>query len=128
MSTRSEIEGRFAAVAASLNLPVAYQNVTFVKPQNGKWLEFFMLASASKNRSVDGLHYVVRGAFQINVYGPLNTGLGALDSIVSNIINAFPVVPKVGTVSIEQPLTDMPALIVASSIMIPIRGSFRVEV
>lgn len=127
MSIRSEIEVRLAAVAASLNLPVAYQNMMFTKPLNGKWLELFFLKSVSKNRTTDGKGYRVRGLFQINVYGPLNVGMGALDSTVDAVIAAFPVVPKVGTVSIEQPLTDGPGLIVATSIMIPITGLYRVE-
>lgn len=128
MTIRSEIEGRVAAVAATLGLPVAYQNVTFVKPQSGKWLEVLMMKSASKNRTTDGKGYTIQGLFQINVYGPLNVGLGGLDSTVQTIIDAFPVIPIVGTVKIKQPLSDAPALIVATSVMIPITGQYRMEI
>lgn len=128
MSTRSEIETRVAAIAASLSLPVSYENVPFTKPSDGNWIEITFLASTSVNRNVAAQGYRVRGGFQINCYGPLDVGLGGLESTVDTIIAAFPVIPKMGTVSIDEPLSDGVALIVDASIMIPITGRYRVEV
>lgn len=127
MTIRSEIETRLAAVAATLNMPVAYQNVNFVKPQDGNFIEIFFLASTSLNRNVAVTGVTNRGLFQINVYGPLNTGMGDLEATAETIIAAFPVLPKRGTVSIDEPLSAGPSLIVDASMMIPITGRYRQE-
>jgi hypothetical protein len=128
MTIRSEIESRLAAVAVTLSLPVAYENITFIKPVDGNFLEIFFLTSTSLNRNVSASGYRTRGIFQINCYCPLNIGLGGLDATVDAIIAAFPVLPKIGTVSIDEPLSDGPALIVDASVMIPVTGRYRVEV
>lgn len=127
MSIRSEIETRLAAVAATLNLPVAYENVAFTKPTNSGYLEIIFLSSTTINRNITASNTRIRGVFQINCYGPLNVGLGDLDSTVDTVIAAFPTFPQFGTVRIDEPLSDGQAVIVDNFIMIPITGKYRVE-
>ena len=129
MSARNEIETTLANVAASLNMPVAYENVAFTKPQNGMWMEIFILGETNTERNVQASGMRRRGVFTINVYWPINSGLGDLEGVVEAVIAAFPVFPKLmNTVSIDSPLSRGRSMPVDMSAMIPITGSYRVEI
>lgn len=129
MTIRSEIETRLGQFAASQNppIPVALENSKFTKPTNGPYISIYLLAKKSINRDVAAQGIRTYGKAQINVYAPLNDGMGKLESIVSDVKNLYPVLPKIGTVSIEKPCDEADAFVVDNFICIPITVSYRVE-
>lgn len=129
MSTRSEIETRLTAWASAQSppVPVAYENVDFDKPNTGGYVELFMLDNATRNRNLSAQQRTT-GMFQINVYMPLNEGMGDLEDRVDAIAALYPVVPKFGTVSIEQPLSGSAGFVSENFMCIPMTGRYRVEV
>jgi hypothetical protein len=128
MSARNEIETTLNTLAQQLSFPIAFENAAFVKPTNGKWMEVFILGESNSNRNVQAQGMRRKGVFTINVYSPIGQGLGDLENVVEQIIAAFPVFPKLmNTVSIEAPLSRGKMLPIDMSAMIPITGSYRVE-
>ena len=129
MTIRSEIETRLAtwAAAQTPKVPVAYENVDFSKPKTGGYVEIYMLDSAIKNRNLVAGQRIT-GKFQINVYMPLGSGMGDIEARADAIAALYPVLPKIGTVSMEQPLDGRAAFIVEDFMCIPMTGRYRVEV
>lgn len=130
MTIRSEIESRLGtwASAQTPKIPVALENVDFTKPITGGYVEVVMLDSAVKNRGVAATGQRITGMFQINVFMPLGSGMGAIDALADTIVDLYPVLPKIGTVSIEQPLSGSSAFIVEDFMCLPLTGRYRVEV
>jgi hypothetical protein len=130
MTARSEIENRLLAWANSKSppIPIASENSKFKKPTDGSWLEFVMLNGVPTNRNVAAAGYRLRGQFQINIYGPAGIGAGGIEELANEIVNIFPVIPKIGTVSIEQPLSPAPLITtIGTSVCMPITGKYRIE-
>ena len=127
MSTRSEIESRLATWASAQKIPVAFENVPFTKPATGSYLEIYMLESLSTNRDVSAQEIRTRGTFQINCYAPVGNGMATVEALASSVIALYPVVPKVGMVSIESPLNGSHATTMEGFMCIPVRGRYRVE-
>lgn len=129
MSLRSEIETKLAAFAASQTppIPVAYENKKFTKPSDGFYMEVVFLNSKpiSNNLSASGVR--MYGKFQISCYGKLGVGMSSIEALAQSIVDLYPVIPKTGTVSIEQPLSAGQGIVVDNFICIPITGNYRVE-
>lgn len=104
MTTRQEIETKVAAFAAAQNPPlaVAYENVPFTRPTGAPWLEVVIASAGTITSTVDALGTRERGTIGVNVYIPTGQGVGKADAIAAQVIKIFPVIPKVGTVSIED--------------------------
>lgn len=128
MSTRSEIETKLNTWAKSQvpPIPVAYENVPFTKPTDGPYIEIVLLNSTAINRNL-ATDVRIYGKFQINVCAPINNGMGVVDALVDSVIALYPVLPKTGSVSIEQPLNDSPKQIVDNFVCVPITGNYRTE-
>lgn len=129
MSTRSEIETRVAtwAAAQSPPIPVAYENIKFVKPLSGCYLEIYLLGDNTKSRDLTAERQRTTGMFQVSCYAPLNTGMAKVESLAASIVALFPVIPKTGTVSIETPLSGSAGYVDDTFICIPVTGRYRVE-
>lgn len=129
MSARSEIETRINewARAQSPAIPVAFQNVKFTKPVSGPYLEVVLLGDNSTNRNLaaDGIR--TYGMFQVNVYAPVNAGMGQVEALAKSIVDLFPVIPKTGTVSIEAPLNTSGSTVIDAFVCIPVRARYRIE-
>lgn len=129
MTIRTELEGRLAAFAAAQSPPlqVAWEGMPFVKPTT-PWLECFLASAGTICPTVDGTRTRERGTLSINVWVPNGQGAGKSDSIAQALMKAFPVVPKQGTVSIEQPgNTSRIILDVSGWIMQPISFQYRCD-
>ncbi len=98
---RQELETRLDTFAKSIGIPVSYENVPFTKPQT-PWIECSISSTGTTNVTTDGHRTRERGTFQVNVWSVSGKGMGQIDQIVDGLIAAFPVIPKIGTVSIEQ--------------------------
>ena len=127
MTTRSEIESKLAAYATSKSIPVSYENVSFNQPCVGPFLEIYLFSTVRHNSDLAATHVRQKGLFQINCYGPVGDGMALVEALVEDIINIYPVLPKVGTVSIEAPLHASSGYIVDGFMCIPVTGRFRVE-
>ena len=106
---------------------MAYENVSFTKPTTGCYLEVYMLDSASTNRDVSAVKIRVRGLFQINCYAPLGTGMAVVEALADAVTDLYPVLPKVGTVSIEAPLSASSGIVDEAFMCIPVTGRYRAE-
>lgn len=106
MSTRTEIEQRVAAFAAAQTPPlkVSYENVPFTRPTDEMWLEVILKSANTVTATVDASTNRERGSICVVVWCPVGKGLGKLDTLVEKIVKLFPVIPKTGTVSIEDPM------------------------
>lgn len=108
MSTRSELEIKLQTFANSQNppLPVSMENVSFNRPDQSSdnlWIECYLMPGPTITATVDASTNRERGIWCVNVWRPSNRGTGKLEALAEQIIKLFPVLPKTGTVSIEQP-------------------------
>ncbi len=129
MSLRSEIESRLASFAAAQTppIPISLENRKFSKPSEGYYLSVVFLDSTpiSNNLSASGVR--LYGLFQISCYGPLGVGTGEIEDLAQKIVDIYPVIPKVGTVSIEKPLSIAQGFPMDNFFCVPITGKYRVE-
>lgn len=104
MSVRSELEVRLAAFAAAQipPIPVSYQGVPFTKPTNSPFIECFLGPASMVKSTVDATRNRERGNFQVNLWWPSGQGAGKIEALAASLAAAFPVIPKTGTVSIED--------------------------
>lgn len=128
---RQELESRLATFASAYSSPVlqvAWESIPFTKPDNEPFLECFIIPAGVVSATLDASRTRERGTFQVNVWCPSGVGSGLVEGIARDITAAFPVVPKIDNVSIEQPgnisrlITDL-----AGWIILPIMFSYRVE-
>lgn len=129
MSIRSEIEAKLAVYASTQipAIPVAYENVEFVKPANGKYLEIFFMDQARRSRNLR-TDVRVSGMFQINCYCKSSLGMAAVEALRDDIMALYPVLPKMNSVSIEAPLSATAGYNVDACICISVTGQYRVEI
>ena len=128
MTTRQELETRLATFAAANSLPVSYESVPFTKPTSGGFLECFIISAGTVNPTADARRTRERGTFQVNLWNPSGHGVGQLDTLAAALVAAFPVVPKTGTVSIEQtPNTGRVVLDTSGYAILPVTMLWRVE-
>lgn len=129
MTARKEIEQRLNnwAKAQVPPIPVSVEGFEFKKPVDGPYLEVFLLgdSNVSANLAAEGVrHY---GMFQVNCYYPANNGMGDVEELRDAVVALYPVLPKIGTVSIEKPLSWSGGTVIDGFAFIPIRANYRVE-
>lgn len=105
MTIRQELETILATFAAAQvpPIPVAWEGVPFVKPVSGHWLEMFLLSANTISSDVAATKIRERGTLSIIGWSLSGEGAGKLEALIEQISKLFPVIPKVGTVSIEAP-------------------------
>jgi hypothetical protein len=86
-----------------------------------------MLASTSTCPTVDGKRVRINGRLQINVVVHDGVGSHEVEGLTEAIVSLFPIVPKTGTVSIEQPPQTGAAILILDKRYIPITVSYRQE-
>jgi hypothetical protein len=126
---RTELETRLKAFAdsASPALKVAFEGVLFTKP-SAPFLECFLFPAHTKNVTTAGTRKRECGVFQVNVWTPSGKGTREAEDIAQGIVDAFPIVPKTGLVSVEQTpekgraMPDVPGWLI-----IPVTISYRYE-
>ena len=104
-STRQELETRLAVFAASQTPPLAvcWENVPFTRPIGVPWLECYLISASTVAVTLAGTRNRERGSFAVNCWCPSGQGVSLLDALSAKVVAAFPVIPKTGNVSIEQP-------------------------
>lgn len=129
MTVRSEIEAKLAQFAASQTppLPLAYEGVEFTKPDTGEWLEIYFLDPYTQNRSVAADQHTVTGMFQVDCCGELGVGMGRVEALAREVVALFPIIPKVGIVSIEKTPNAGRGRIREDHVFAPVTVSYRAE-
>lgn len=110
-------------------VPVAYENVAFTKPDDGTpWLESFLIPNLTMNNEVTGRRKTHLGLFQVNVWVPKGEGMGRGRALSNSIINLFPLLPKVGAVSVEEtPSATRPLDGDSNWVIVPVLIKYRYE-
>lgn len=129
-TTRQELESKIATFAAAQVPPVvvAYEGVPFTRPVGVPWMECFVKTGPVLLSAVSGESVRTRGTWAVNCYYPSGQGTGKLETLAQGVVNTFKVLPKVGSVSIEQPgNTGNISVTNDGWICIPISFPFRVE-
>lgn len=130
LSVRQELESRLAAFAAAQSPPlaVAWEGISFTRPTGSPWLECFLISSNTISATVDATRNRERGSLSINVWYPSGVGVGKADSLAASLVKTFPVIPKQGSVSIEQPGNTSKVMYdIAGWICINVNLPYRVE-
>ena len=123
---RKEIEDKVAAWAGTKNIKVAYENVTFVKPDT-TFVELYIIPATTVNPTVAAKRATYYGMIQFNIYCKSGEGTKKSEDLAQELIDLFPVVPKVGTVSIEQTGSIMNPLYDSQWRVLPVRIRYRQE-
>ena len=123
---RKEIEDKVAAWAATKSIPIAYENVTFVKPST-TFIELYIIPATTVNPTVAAKRATLYGMIQFNIYCKSGEGSKKSEDLAQELIDLFPVVPKIGTVSIEQTGSIMNPLYDSQWRVLPVRIRYRQE-
>lgn len=128
---RVELETRLLtwANAQTPKVPIAFQGVAFTKPTDGSpYLECFLLPAATLNRTVDGKRKTYIGLFQVNCWVQSGKGMGAVEALAQKVIDLFPILPKTGSVSVEQtPSAENSLLDDSGWLIVPVTVKYRME-
>lgn len=127
---RAELESRLKAWAAAQMppIPVAWQGAPFNKPVEGVWLEALLLPNDTLNIDLSGKRKTYMGLFQINCWSKSGKGMGVVEALAQNVINLFPMLPKIGLVSIEQtPSAEKPISDTSGWVIVPVTIRYRME-
>jgi hypothetical protein len=128
---RAEFETRLSHWADAQNpkIPIAFEGVAFTKPTNGTpFLEAFLLPGPTLNRTVDGKRKTYIGLFHINCWAPSGRGMGQVERIAQAIADLFPMLPKMGRVSVEKtPAAGKSPLDDSGWLIVPVTVEYRME-
>ena len=124
---RSEIEGKLTTWANTKQIKIAYENVEFEKPDSNTWLEFQIIPVTTVNKTVSASRKSLYGLLQINIYSKVGKGTKEAENLAQELIDLFPVVPKTGTVSIEQTGNVLPSIYDGGWRVTPVRFKYRQE-
>lgn len=128
---RAALESKLAAWAASQSTPIPlfFQGLSVKKPANGSpFLESFLIPNVTSNRQVDGKHKTLRGLFHVNCWAQSGKGMGVSEGIAEAIVSLFPLIPKLGPVSIESTPSTSTALEDESGwVITPVLIKYRYE-
>lgn len=124
---RASLEGRLQTLATSLGVSVAWENVAFEKPTT-KFLEPFLIPVTTINTDVAGHRATYLGMFQVNCWAPTGNGMGDVSALAQSVIDAFPMLPKSGAVSIESTPSAAPPMEDEQGwVIVPVTIKYRYE-
>lgn len=125
------LEGRLKAWADAQvpPVPIAFENVAFIKPTDGTpYLEPFLIPNDTMNNEVSGKRKTYMGFFQVNCWTHKGIGMGAGRQLSQAVVDLFPLVPKVGAISIEQtPSASRPMDGDSNWTIVPVLIKYRYE-
>lgn len=127
---RAALETRLATWAAAQSTPlsIAFEDVSFVKPDSDPYLECFLIPNMTVNHETSGTRKTLYGLFQVNVWTPGGTGRGQAETLSQGVVDLFPVVPKLGAVSVEgTPSTNAPRSDSSGWSITPVLIKYRYE-
>lgn len=126
---RDELESRLIAWADAQvpKIPIAFQAAPFKKPAT-PYVEAFLIPNDTVQYEVSGRRNTYMGLFQINCWAPSGNGMGAVEALSQSVIALFPVLPKVGAVSVERtPSAGKSILDPSGWVIVPVTVTYRME-
>lgn len=123
---RSTLETKLKTWADANNLPVAYEGVPYTKPDTA-WVDCFIIPATTMNKTVSAARKTYYGIFQVNIYVKDGTGNRTIEALGQSLIDAFPVVPKVGAVSVEATPSYTQPILEGVWRILPVRIKYRYE-
>jgi hypothetical protein len=129
MSIRSELEARLKvfADAQTPRIPIAWEGVPFTPPATGAFFEVRMLASTNTSANVAASSVRTRGNFQITIVDKDGTGSKGIEDLAAQVMALYPMLPKTGTVSVEQPPQKSAAILLLDKRVIVVTVNYRQE-
>lgn len=127
---RAELETRLKtwADAQIPKIPIAFENVAFTKPSEGVFLETYLIPSITLDREVSGAKQRLLGIFQVNCWARSGKGMRQVEQLSQDVISLFPLLPKVGAVSIDgTPSTESALLDQSGWVVVPVTIKYRYE-
>ncbi len=125
---RYDLQTKLKAFADSRSLPVAWEGVEFSKPASGVWLQPFLLPAATLNYTLNCYRSTFVGTFQVNVWSRQGKGFKEAETVADELVASFPVMPKVGYVSIERtPSIDSKIYDNGGWVITPVTMRYRYE-
>lgn len=127
---RTELETRLKTWADSKSpkVQIAFQNVAFTKPVGLPFLECILIPNTTVNNEISGTRKTHLGLFQVNCWAPKGAGMRQAESLAQSVSDLYPILPKTGSVSIEQtPSIGRGILDDSGWIIVPVLIKYRHE-
>lgn len=127
---RAALETRLKAWADAQvpKIPIAFEGVPFSKPTTGPYIEPLLLPNVTSNTELSGRRQTHLGIFEVRCWCPTGNGMGVVERLASNVIKLFPILPKLGSVSIENtPYSERPQFDDAGWVIVPVLVFYRYE-
>lgn len=117
------------ADAQTPKVPVAFESVNFTKPADGTpFVECFLVPNVTMNPTIDGHRTRRYGVFQVNCWAQQGKGMKSVETLAEAIVSLFPLIPKVGAVSVEETPTVKPRIPDGSGwVIVPVTIKYRFE-
>lgn len=87
---RQAFESRLATWAAGKGLPIAYENVKFTPPADGKYLRAYLIPARTESNTIERTDRDYEGAFQVSIVQPLSTGSATASDLADELDTLYP--------------------------------------
>ena len=109
-------------------VPIAFEGTPFSKPAASAYLEPVLIPNVTINNELSGQRKTHLGMFEVRCWYPSGRGMGGVEQLANNVINLFPILPKTGSVSIENtPYAEQSPIDDAGWIIVPVIILYRYE-
>jgi hypothetical protein len=117
------------ADAQTPKIPIAFQGVAFTKPTDGSpYLEPHLIPNATSNYELSGQRKTYIGLFQVNCWAQAGKTMKQVEALAQSVIDLFPILPKVGPVSIEfTPTAENVIPDDSGWLVVPVTIKYRME-
>ena len=106
----------------------AAEGASFTKPTSGGFVQPVLLPNGTLNNDLSGKRKTHVGIFEVRCWYPSGKGMREAEKLADNVINLFPLLPKIGSVSIENtPYAEQPELDISGWIIVPVMIMYRYE-
>ncbi len=131
---RQLLESRLAtwAAARSPALLIAWENQPFTPPA-GTYLRAFLLPAQTDSQTLDGVHRLYTGVFQVSVIAPDSTGPGATEGIADEIAALFPnnlrltIASPAFVVQLVSPMSQTQGIQTPDRYTVPVSAQYRAD-
>lgn len=127
---RAALETRLKtwADAQTTKIPIAFEGASFTKPSTGPYLQPLLIPNITMDANISCTRKTLYGMFEVACWYPSGRGMGGVEQLTQSIINLFPVLPKIGSVSVENtPYAERPFIDDSGWIIVPVVIMYRYE-
>lgn len=127
---RAAFETRLKAWADAQvpKIPIAFEGKSFTKPASGGYLQPLLVPNVTVDADLSGRRKRLLGIFEVNCWYPSGTGMGGVEQLAQSIVSLFPLLPKLGNVSVENtPYAERQMEDEAGWLIVPVVIMYRYE-